>query len=213
MCGRFNLRLTRGELQLFFDLCRAPELSPRNNIFPTQPIVAIRFGEAPAEQGNRVADLLRWGLVPSWSKSLRGGPVLINARSETVATTNVFRTAFKRRRCLIPASGFYEWQQVAPKIKQPWQISRQDGEPLAFAGVWERWESPEGSVLESCSILTTTANSVIRIIHDRMPVILPPAAIDEWLDPQQQDVNALQRWLRPCPEESLKTERVNAVED
>ena len=157
MCGRFALKLPPAALKDYFDLDEAPDYGPRYNIAPSTPILAIRQAE-----GVRRADPLRWGLIPHWAKDEKIGYSTINARAETVAAKPAFREAFRRRRCLIPADGFYEWQaQPGTKAKQPYFISRTDDAPLAFAGLWERWRPPQGNPLESCSIIVTAANGLM----------------------------------------------------
>lgn len=175
MCGRFNLRATPAELQQFFDMFREPDVTPRYNIAPTQTTLVCRLDE----QGERELVPLRWGLIPSWSKDLRIGASLINARSETITEKPSFRTAFRKRRCLVPASGFYEWIREG-KQKHPYHIHRQDDGLFAMAGVWETWRGAE-SPIESFSIITTSANALMRPLHDRMPVILPPELFEDWL--------------------------------
>jgi putative SOS response-associated peptidase YedK len=198
MCGRFNLRTPARDLVEIFQLLREPELTPRYNIAPTQPVAAVR------QVGKfRELSLLRWGLVPSWSKDPKAGPPLINARAETIATKPAFRSAFKRRRCLIPADGFYEWQKTEAKAKQPFHIRMKNEHPFAFAGLWEHWEGGDSSAIESCTIVTTTANDVLRSIHDRMPVILQEGDYDRWLDPKLEDVPTLERLLRPYPTDEM----------
>ena len=161
MCGRYNLTLSPNELQEFFDLFREPPWSPRYNIAPTQSVLAIRFDE---EATPREPVLLRWGLIPSWAKDETIGSKLINARGETVAEKPSFRAAFKRRRCLIPATGFYEWQKQPGSTKQPYHITTADGRPFAFAGLWERWTKGPSPV-ETCTIITTAANDDLQAIH------------------------------------------------
>ncbi len=200
MCGRFALGLSPDDLTAFFGLVEAPEYGPRYNIPPSTSILSIR-----AAEGVRRADPLRWGLVPHWAKEVKTGYALINARAETLATKPAFRDAFRRRRCLIPAEGFYEWQaQAGGAGKQPYFVSRTDGAPMAFAGLWERWRSPQGEPLESCVIIVTAANALIQPIHDRMPVLLDPEDFGRWLDPTNQDVDALKGLLRSYPPERLQ---------
>jgi putative SOS response-associated peptidase YedK len=207
MCGRFNLRLTTVELQQFFDLFRAPEWRPRYNIAPTQDVVAIRRDD----QGRRVGDLLRWGLIPSWADDPAIGSRLINARADGVAAKPSFRAAFKQRRCLIPATGFYEWQAVTPRRKQPWHLHAASDGPLALAGLWERWTPRDGAPpIESCAIVTTEANGFVRRLHDRMPVILDPRDYDVWLNADTPR-DALPPLLAPCPNEVLSAEPVSTV--
>jgi putative SOS response-associated peptidase YedK len=169
-----------------------PEWAPRYNIAPTQPIPVIRQNPT---QPRREMSLMRWGLIPSWAKSL-SGPPMINARSETAATMPSFRDPMKSRRCLIPADGFYEWQKAAG-AKQPFCFEINDGELFAFAGVWDRWKDPSGQWVKSCSILTTTPNAVTSPVHDRMPVILSPSDYDLWLDPGMTKVEAVSEMLKP----------------
>ncbi len=171
------------------DLLGAPlNLRPRYNVAPSQDVAVAR----DAEEGRRLA-MLRWGLIPAWAKDPAIGHKLINARSETAAEKPSFRSAFRHRRCLIPADGFYEWQRRG-KSRQPWLFGLRDGAPLLFAGLWERWTVPEsatltgslaerspGDAVETCTILTTTANETVAPVHGRMPVILPPDAWDAWL--------------------------------
>ena len=202
MCGRFTLRTPADELARLFTDLHCPDLGlfrPRFNIAPTQNVQVVR---AAAHDGGVEYATLRWGLVPSWSKSLTGPP-LINARSETVAEKSSFRTAFRRRRCLIPADGFYEWQAVTPKQKQPQYITLRSGQPFAFAGLWESWQPPDGPRIESCTILTTAANDLMQQFHDRMPVILSPAEYALWLDAELTDPAALLPMLDQYPAEEM----------
>ena len=198
MCGRF-IQCTSGDrLAERFHLSTAPELTPRYNVAPSQPVGAIRS----AEDGRREWVALRWGLIPAWAPEPRTGYSTINARAETVADKPTYRQAFRRRRCLIPADGFYEWVKLGAR-KQPYCIAPADGQPVAFAGLWERWER-DGQVLESCTILVTQANVRIASIHDRMPVILEPAVEARWLDPAVTDPAALRPLLVPCAPERLR---------
>ncbi len=158
---------------------------------PSQLVPAVRATDEGCE-----LVLLKWGLIPSWSKDAKIGQKLANARSETVAEKPSFRSAFKHRRCLIPASGFYEWQKRGTGRKQPFFISLRDGEPFSFAGLWECWHSSEGEVVESCTILTTTANEVMQPIHERMPVILGPSAEEQWLDRALPPMRCVLCWCR-----------------
>jgi len=194
MCGRFALHANPEVIALQFGLASVPRLAPRYNIAPGTEILAVRTVD-----GVRAAALLRWGLVPSWAKDAALGARMINARAETVAEKPAFRAAFRRRRCLVPASGFYEWQ-ARPGGKQPWYIRPRAGALFAFAALWERWSGPDGA-LETCAILVTEANAALAPIHDRMPVILPPSAWSRWLecDPAA-DVRDL---LRPCDPDQL----------
>ena len=198
MCGRFIQCASGAVLAARFQLATPPDLIPRYNIAPSQPIGAVRI----AGDGYREWVTLRWGLVPAWTSEPRAAYSTINARAETVAEKPAFRQAFRRRRCLIPADGFYEWRQVGAR-KQPYCIVPADGAPFALAGLWERWER-DGQVLESCTILVTQANALLAPIHDRMPVILDPADEARWLDPALTDPAALRPLLVPCPPARLR---------
>ncbi len=206
MCGRFTLSTPTANLAKLFDLDSVPNLEPRYNIAPTQAVLAVR---STREGLGRELALMRWGLIPSWSKDPAIGSSLINARSETVAEKPSFRTAFKRRRCLIPADGFFEWQKQE-RAKQPYFIGLADRQPFAFAGLWEHWEGADGSVLDTCTILTTTANATIRPLHDRMPVILDPADYTTWLDAATHP-DYLFHLLHPYPAEAMITYPVSTL--
>jgi putative SOS response-associated peptidase YedK len=203
MCGRFTLKSGPQAIQTQFNLSKIPsDLKPRYNIAPTQP-VAVVMNEADERQLKE----LRWGLIPFFAKDPSIGSRLINARAETVAEKPAFRNAFKQRRCLIVADGFYEWRQEA-KRKIPYYIHMDSDEPFAFAGLWERW-TPEGeSPLLTCTILTTEANPLMRPIHDRMPVILPRDAREVWLDPDA-DPDRLHVLLRPYEGEDMEAYTVS----
>jgi putative SOS response-associated peptidase YedK len=196
MCGRFALYLSKQRLQQTFGV-EMPDVEPRYNVSPTQPVLTIR-----AADGIRTAAMLRWGLVPSWADDPKIGSRLINARADTVATKPSFRSAFKRRRCLIPADAFYEWQATGTKKKQPHCIRMKDKSPFAFAGLWEQWER-DGQTLESCCIITTEANAVLEPIHDRMPVILPARDYDLWIDPAISEPGKLTPLLCPYPADQM----------
>ncbi len=206
MCGRFTLRLSPVELTEIFQLLREPENRPRYNIAPTQPVVVV-----VNDDGFREARPMRWGLIPSWSKDEKIGARLINARSETVAEKPSFRAAFKRRRCLIPADGFYEWKKLSAKAKQPYFIGMKNGDPFAFAGLWEQWTGPDEKPVESCTIITTEANELLADLHNRMPVILAEEDYDRWLDPKVQDADALQSLMVPYPAKEMHTYPVSTL--
>jgi putative SOS response-associated peptidase YedK len=194
MCGRYRLSRRKQVVEEYFDTEPAEhDWNPRYNIAPTQPVPVIRqHPRAPV----RELSLVRWGLIPSWSGDPSGAAAMINARSETAATKPIFRDALRFRRCLIPADGFYEWQRTR-KAKQPFCIEVNAGELFAFAGIWDRWKDARGSVVETCSILTTTPNAVTAPIHDRMPVILDPDGYDLWLDPGMRDPSVASELLKP----------------
>ena len=199
MCGRFTLFEADKVLSKEFGVSGVPPLSPRYNIAPSQPVAAVRAASAGA---GRELVLLRWGLIPSWSKDPSIGNRLINARAETVREKPSFRGAFRRHRCLIPANGFYEWQRQEHG-KQPYFVRMRDERLFSFAGLWDRWESPDKGVIETCTILTTAANAVLAPLHDRMPVILPPGEYDRWLDPALKDLDSLAPLLVPFPPEEM----------
>ncbi len=178
MCGRFTLRTPAADLMEIFEVARSFELVARYNIAPTQPVAAVR-----EVAGQRELVQLRWGLLPAWSGASAAGPPMINAGAETAADRSAFRNAFRSRRCLIPADGFYEWQTAEGAPKQPFLITLREERPFAFAGLWERCRAPDNSTVESCTILTTNANDRLKELHDRMPVILPPEHYGPWLDP------------------------------
>lgn len=206
MCGRFTLSQSGSVIAEAFQLSEVPTLEPRYNIAPTQMVPTVvrpKVSAQSPEQSEQQFQLLRWGLIPSWAKDPAIGSRLINARSETVTEKPSFRAAFRQRRCLVLADGFYEWQRQERK-KQPFYFRLQDGQPFAFAGLWERWKAPNGEAIESCTILTTEANELLRPIHDRMPVILDPNDYKLWLDPVQKP-EPLQQLLRPYRSEAMTT--------
>lgn len=239
MCGRFTLRTPASHIASLFELpftnasdtgqkANSPfdltiALRPRYNIAPTQTIVVVRLDAT----GRRQACGMRWGLIPGWSVDGRSGPPLINARGESVATKPSFRSAFRTRRCLVPADGFYEWRTAADGKKQPLFISMKDEAPFAFAGLWEEWRDPVGeTTVESCCLITTAPNALMATVHDRMPVIVPRASWETWLTPAAGEIRsgkereALRPWLDllgPYPAESMQlwpvSTRVNAVRD
>ena len=194
MCGRFTLRTPTHRLAEAFGVDALPNLAPRYNIAPTQDVVAIRHADA-----GRGLAMLRWGLIPGWAKDPAIGSRMINARAETVAEKPSFRAAFRQRRCLVAADGFFEWQKVAEGPKQPYYIRLESDEPFAIAGLWERWRDPAGETVESCTLITTEANAELAPIHHRMPVIISPADYDAWLEPHPASAEALHDLLRPYP--------------
>ena len=197
MCGRFVLRAPPAELVTRFGLDECADFGARYNIPPGTDIPVIR--QSP--EGKRVLHLLRWGLVPHWAKDPSIGAKLNNARGESVAEKPSFRDAFKRRRCLVPANGFYEWKAEG-KIKQPYYISPKDGQPMAMGGLWESWKTPDGDILRTVCIVTVGPNAVMKPIHDRMPVILPPEHWQEWLSAPME---AIQPLVASCSDDLLKT--------
>ena len=200
MCGRYAFFSPAEAVRRTFALDDVPSLEPRYNIAPTQAVPAVRTGE----EGARTLAMLHWGLVPKWAKERAIGNRMINARAETLAEKPAFREAFRKRRCLVLADGWYEWQ-VAPGGKQPWFIRMKDARPFAFAGLWERWKDPaDGSTLESCAIVTTDASASIRKIHERMPVVLAEADWDRWLDTAYSDTGTLAELLHPFDPQSLE---------
>jgi putative SOS response-associated peptidase YedK len=204
MCGRFTLRAPPQAIVDEFERPVLPPYVPRWNIAPTQQILALRVHDGEPEMA-----MLRWGLIPSWAEDPKKSPLLINAKAETAATKPAFRAAFKRRRCLILADGFYEWQKVG-KQRQPYYHRLKNERPFAFAGLWERWDKGEQPI-ESCAILTTDANEVAAAVHDRMPVILGRDARRAWLDPDIDDPAALQQLLRPYPAAEMTAFQVNPI--
>jgi putative SOS response-associated peptidase YedK len=222
MCGRYVSASPPDEVARYFGTTPASEPLPENyNVAPTAKVYAVR-----AVDGRRSLDSLVWGLVPNWSKNAKGGARMINARAETAPDKPAFRRAFRTRRCLVPADGFYEWAAAAPGVsdvgrttrapKQPYFVHRTDGEPLALAGMWERWypkdadgrDLSDAPPLETCTVITTEANALMHPVHDRMPVLLAPAMWDTWLDPDS-DPDGLRPLLRPAPEGLLSLRPVS----
>ena len=210
MCARYRLSRRKQLIQEYFDTADEVDWEPRYNIAPSQNVGIIRQDRAKPE---RHLSLARWGLIPYWAKDPSIGYKLINARSETVTSKPAFREAFESRRCLIPADGFYEWKP-AVKGKQPFHFGLQDDSLFAFVGLWDRWKDASGQVVESCSILTTTPNSLLAEVHDRMPVILRPEVYDLWLDADRR-VDALRQMLKPYDAKQMRryavSPRVNDV--
>lgn len=201
MCGRFALAFSPADLIAPFALDEWADFDPRWNIAPGADIPVVRR----SPEGRRVLHLLRWGLVPHWSKDAAIGAKLNNARGETVAEKPSFRDAFQRRRCLIPASGFFEWR-AGGGVRQPYYISDASGEPLALGGLWESWRAPDGSILRTVCIVTTGPNGVMAPIHDRMPVIVAPADRQAWLEAPADEAAHL---VAPAPDEGLRAWPVN----
>jgi putative SOS response-associated peptidase YedK len=209
MCGRFTLRtpLNLVAEQFFITLPGVLADRPRFNIAPSQPILAVH---QPSGGESRQGVMLQWGLIPSWAKDPTIGNRMINARSETAHQKPSFRAAFKNRRCLVLADGFYEWQKL-PNGKQAWYFHRPDHQPFAFAGLWESWHGPgQQQELQSATILTTTPNECARPVHDRMPVILSEQDHDAWLDPDNPDLDAVGELMGPCPADQLACTAVSS---
>jgi putative SOS response-associated peptidase YedK len=215
MCGRYELHSNPAAIALAFGLAHPPEVQPHYNIAPTNDVPIVRIGN----DGQRELVRMRWGLVPRWAKDPSIGARMINARGETLAEKQSFRTAYRRHRCLLPADGFYEWRAAAhgagdgePPRRQPQHIGMADGSLFGLAGIYERWLSEEGEVLDSCAIVTTAANALLMPIHDRMPVIVGPAHYARWLDPANAEVADL---IAPYPADAMAyypvSTRVNSV--
>jgi putative SOS response-associated peptidase YedK len=205
MCGRFILTADAGTLQLKFDLQTAPQnVTARYNIAPSQPIMAIS-NDDPTQ-----ATYYQWGLIPSWSKDPKIGYKMINARSETAHEKPAFRAAFSRRRCLIPANGFYEWTKNG-KQKTPMLVHMDDLELFALAGLWEVWHSPEGEEVRTCTILTTEPNEVVKPLHNRMAVILHEEDYETWLSPDERPAKELKPLLRPYEADRMDAYAVSTI--
>jgi putative SOS response-associated peptidase YedK len=207
MCGRFTLSVFPEVLTQIFEVEKVPDFKPQYNIAPTQMVLVVLYN---SEGHKREIQRLRWGLIPSWAKDQSMGARLINARAETAAEKPMFRRAFKRQRCLVVADGFYEWQRQDGK-KQPYYFRLSNGKPFGFAGLWEEWQSPAQEQIKSCTILTTQANELLQVVHDRMPVILQQENYDLWLDPQVHDVELLQPLLHPYPSEAMTSYPVTSL--
>lgn len=196
MCGRYMMTSPVEAMQQLFQFEERPNLPARFNIAPSQDVPIVRRRK---DGTGRELALVRWGLIPPWAEEPSIGHKLINARAESVATRPAFREAFRKRRCLVPANGFYEWEKRG-RTKQPWLIRAKDGGLLAFAGLWEIWRDPAGQPVHSCTIVTTEPNALAARFHDRMPAILDPSAYAAWLDPKSPDPH---RPLTPCPDDWL----------
>jgi putative SOS response-associated peptidase YedK len=205
MCGRYTLTSAPEALRALFGYEEQPNFPPRYNIAPTQPIAIVRLVD-----GKRQFALVRWGLLPSWVKDPKAFTLLINARGESAAEKPAFRAAMKRRRCLIPADGFYEWQATGGR-KRPFYVRAKSGTPLAFAGLWETWMGPNGEELETAAIVTTTANRTLKPIHERMPVIVSPEGFDLWLDGASVDATTAAALIAPAPDRLLEAYEVSTA--
>ena len=197
MCGRYVCSFSIEGLIEQFELDAATSFLPHYNIAPSAVVPIVR--QSP--QGRRVADLLRWGLIPNWSKDPSIGARLNNARAESLTEKPSFRNAYRQRRCLIPANGFYEWQEKPGEKKQPWYIRLKGDMPMAMGGLWESWIDPAGEIVRTFCVVTTNANEVMQPIHERMPVIIPKENWATWLDPKRYDVEAM---LAPCDASAME---------
>jgi len=200
MCNRYRLTRSQRNLAERFQAWGEIDDTPRYNIAPTQPVLTVR-----REQGQKVRRFttMRWGLIPHWAKDASIGTRTLNARSETITKTPAFRDSILTKRCLIPADGFYEWRAMG-RVKQPFCFEVGDGDVFALAGLWDEWKSPDGEVIESCTILTTIPNSLVADVHDRMPVIVPADKYEVWLDPDVTDFEAIRDILKPYDAEQMR---------
>ncbi len=207
MCGRFTLTINPAEEQETFSSYAFPQkFGPRFNIAPTQPVLVI-----PNDDQN-TADFFVWGLIPMWAKDPSIGSRMINARGETLEEKPAFRSGLKYKRCLILADGFYEWKGAeGKKVKTPFFIHMKDRKPFAFAGLWDSWNSPDGSLVKSCTIITTEPNELTGIIHDRMPVILHPRDYAKWLNPSPQTPDQLKPLIKPFPADLMDAYPVSTL--
>ena len=203
MCGRYVIKTPPALMRQAFGYGEQPNFPPRYNVAPTQPIPVVRLVD-----GRRSFALLRWGLIPSWVKDPRGFSLLINARAESVLEKPAFRNAMRRRRCLIPADGFYEWKRDGER-KRP-HVARPKG-LVAFAGLWEPWMGPNGEELDTACIVTTAANRTLRSLHDRMPAVIPPEAFDLWLDCANVEAETAAALLVPAPEDLFEAYEISTA--
>jgi putative SOS response-associated peptidase YedK len=205
MCGRYAITSAPEVLRALFGYAEQPNFPPRYNIAPTQPIPVVRLRE-----GKREFVLMRWGLLPSWVKDPKRVSLMFNARGESVSEKPAFRYAMQRRRCLVPADGFYEWKPAGGR-KQPYYVRLKSGAPMAFAGLWETWPGPNGEELDTAAIVTTRANGQLSAIHGRMPVIVPPDAFDLWLNCAEVDAVTAETLIAPAPDDALEIYEVSSA--
>jgi putative SOS response-associated peptidase YedK len=205
MCGRYVITSSPAAIRALFGYPEQPNFPARYNVAPTQPIPVVRLHE-----GKRQFVLMRWGLIPAWVKDPKAFSLLLNARAESVIDKPAFSAAMRRRRCLIPADGFYEWKEAGGS-KQPYFIRLRSGGPFGFAGLWETWTGPNGEELDTAAIVTTTANQALSSIHGRMPVILPPEAFDMWLDCAKVDAKTATALLAPSHDDLLEAYEVSSA--
>ncbi len=204
MCGRYCFKTSAEETRSLLGYLENPDFPPRQHVLPGSPIAIVT-----QSRGVRNFKLVRWGFIPAWVKEVKPGKPMINARSETVMEKPSFRNAFRRRRCLIPADGFYEWEGDIPGKKQPYFIRRPDNSLFAFAGIWEHWMGPDGSELETAAIITAAPNQEISRIHDRSPVIIHPPDFNTWLANDETDIAAVAALLRPPPDDYFVLEQTH----
>ena len=205
MCGRYSVISSPEIFRTLFGYEERPNFPPRYNVAPTQPIAIVRLVE-----GKRQFTLVRWGLLPSWVKDPKAFTLLINARGESVLDKPAFRNAMRRRRCLIPADGFYEWQQAGDR-KRPFFVRPKSGQPFAFAGLWETWTGPNGEEMETAAIVTTPANRTLSSVHERMPVMVPPAAFDMWLNCAAVDAQTAAALIAAAPESFFEAYQISTA--
>jgi putative SOS response-associated peptidase YedK len=204
MCGRYVISSTPAAMKAYFGYAEQSNFPPRYNVAPTQPIPIVRL-----HNGKRQFVLMRWGLIPAWVKDPKTFPLLINARAESVIDKPAYRAAMRRRRCLVPADGFYEWRQIDGRRQAYFVRRKNPGEPLAFAGLWETWAGANGEELDAVAIVTTDANRTLAAIHPRMPVILPPEAFDLWLDCAKVDAKTAAALLAAAREDLLEAHEIS----
>jgi putative SOS response-associated peptidase YedK len=203
MCGRYVIISSPESIRALFGYNEQPNFPPRYNVAPTQPVPVVRL-----EEGRRSFALVRWGLIPAWVQDPRTFSLLINARGESVLDKPAFRNAMRRRRCLFPTDGFYEWRQDG-KVRRPYFVRPRAEGPMAFAGLWETWMGPNGEEMETAAIVTTRANRTLAPIHERMPVIVAPDAFDFWLDSTKVDAETAAALIAPAPEHVLEAYEVS----
>jgi putative SOS response-associated peptidase YedK len=196
MCGLYSFKTAREEARSLFKYVETPDFPPRRYVAPLSPIAIVRN-----DNGQRHFELVRWGFIPSWMKEPRPGKPIINARNETILEKPSFRNAIRRRRCLIPADGYYEWKGDVPGKKVPYYFHRPDHGPFAFAGIWEHWMGADGSEIETAAIITSEPNRVVSSIHDRMPVVIQTENHAQWLDVQNVGGEEAVQFLRPAPDD------------
>jgi len=206
MCGRYKLTVSWAEIHRLYNLTNSVNLRPRYNIAPTQDVLAVTYDGAMKQ---RRGEMFRWGLVPFWAKDTKIGYHMINAKAETIAERPAYREAFKKRRCIIPADAFYEWQETGQSLKQPYAIAMKDRSVFGFAGLWETWtDKASGETIRSCTIITTEPNKLCAPIHNRMPAILDPADYEPWLGERAASSGALQKMLKPFPAKQMEAFKI-----